>query len=77
MNIKPIAPNQTEIHLNNGTLVLVSYQTPVPAFDAEKSKWIRSSEKYSPTTSKHVNKWLAGLNTTTVPQSEIDALMEV
>tara|TARA_R110000822_G_scaffold160612_2_gene300792 strand:+ start:70 stop:303 length:234 start_codon:yes stop_codon:yes gene_type:complete len=77
MNIKPIAPNQTEIHLNNGTLVLVSYQTPVAAFDAEKSKWIRSAEKYSVTTSKHVNKWLSGLNTTTVPQSEIDALMEV
>ena len=77
MRINPIAPNQTEILKDDGTVILVSYQTPVAAFDAEKSKWIRSAEKYSVTTSKHVNKWLSGLNVETVPQAQIDALMEV
>ena len=76
MNIKQLAPNQTEIRKDDGTIIFVSYETPVAAF-VDGFKWIRSAEKYSVTTSKHVNKWLAGLNTTTVPQSEIDALMEV
>ena len=75
MNINPIAPNQTEIHLNNGTKILVSYKTPVAAFDAGVAKWIRSEEKYSVTTSKHVNKWLLGIRSETVPQAQIDALM--
>jgi len=76
MNIKQLAPNQTELHKDDGTIIFVSYETPVAAF-VDGFKWVRSEEKYSVTTSKHVNKWLAGLNTTTVPQSEIDALMEV
>jgi len=74
MDIKQIAANQTEVSLNDGTIIFVSYATPVAAF-LDGHKWIRSEEKYSVTTSKHVNKWLSGLNTTTVPQSEIDALM--
>jgi hypothetical protein len=76
MNIKQLAPNQTELHKDDGTIIFVSYETPVAAF-VDGFKWIRSSEKYSVTTSKHVNKWLAGLNVETVPQAQIDALMEV
>jgi hypothetical protein len=75
MNIKPIAPNQTEIHKDDGTIVFISYETPVAAFDAGVAKWIRSEEKYSVTTSKHVNKWLLGIRSETVPQAQIDALM--
>ena len=76
MKIKQLAPNQTEIHKNDGTIIFVSYETPVAAFDAGVAKWLRSTEKYSVTTSKHINKWLSGLNTETVPQAQIDALMQ-
>jgi hypothetical protein len=75
MKIKHLAPNQTEIHKDDGTIVFVSYETPVAAF-VDGFKWIRSAEKYSVTTSKHVNKWLSGLNVETVPQAQIDALMQ-
>mgnify|MGYP003649832588 FL=1 len=74
MKIKTIAPNQTELHKDDGTIVFVSYETPVAAF-VDGFKWIRSEEKYSPTTSKHVNKWLSGLNVETVSQQTIDNLM--
>jgi|TARA_R110000744_G_scaffold132533_1_gene240739 hypothetical protein len=82
MHIKPLAPNQTEIHKDDGTIILVSYETPVAAF-VDGFKWIRSDEKYSVTTSKHVNEWLCDLsafldsqNVETVPQAQIDALMQ-
>jgi hypothetical protein len=73
MNIKQIAANQTEIHLNDGTIVFVSYETPVAAF-VDGFRWVKTEQKYSATTSRHVNKWLAGLNVETVPQAQIDAL---
>jgi hypothetical protein len=75
MNIKQLGPNQTEFHKDDGTIVFISYETPVAAF-VDGFKWIRSAEKYSVTTSKHVNKWLSGLTVDTVPQAQIDALMQ-
>ena len=32
MKLKQIGSNMTELHLNNGTIVLFSYETPVAAF---------------------------------------------
>ena len=52
MKIKPIASNQTELHLNDGTVVLFSYQTPVAVNYAEGG-FARTSTKWSKTTSKH------------------------
>ena len=57
MKVTPIAPNQTEVELSDGTCVLFSYKTPVAALVPGKG-WIRSSTKYSPTTSRHINSWL-------------------
>tara|TARA_R100000656_G_scaffold24986_1_gene21891 strand:+ start:72 stop:497 length:426 start_codon:yes stop_codon:yes gene_type:complete len=74
MKIKQLAPNQTEIYKDDGTVIFISYETPVAAF-VDGFKWIRSAEKYSQTTSRHINKWLSGLNVETVPQAQIDALM--
>lgn len=73
MNIKPIGSNQTELHLNNGTVILFSYQTPVAA--STTNGWLRTDQHYSKTTSKHINQWLPG-NARIVPQSELDALAE-
>jgi hypothetical protein len=73
MRIRNIGSNQTQLELSNGTHILFSYETPVAAFIPGKG-YVRSSKKYSVTTSKHVNAW-AGKDASPVPQSEIDALM--
>lgn len=62
--------------------VLVSYSTPVAAF-VKGSGFIRAVERYSVTTSKHINKWLRQESTSmltpcvafAVPQAEIAALL--
>jgi hypothetical protein len=75
MKLVPIADNQNVLSFENGIKVFFSYRTPVAAFRPGKG-WIRTEQKYSATTSKHINIWLGGLNATTVPQSEIDNLVE-
>ena len=68
MKLKQIGSNMTELYLNNGTIVLFSYETPVayykpqhdgiftPGIDLAKTK-----QWYSNTTSKHINKWIQSL----------------
>ena len=76
MKIKPIASNQTELHDNSGTIVLFSYETPVAAI-LPSGRAVRTSTKYSVTTTKHVNKWLQALgNVDTVEQDFIDGLID-
>ena len=57
MKINPIASNMTEATLANGDLVLFSYKTPVAA--RVGGKFFRTTYKWSMTTSRHINKWLA------------------
>lgn len=57
MKIKPIASNMTELLLNDGTQVLFSYQTPVAVIKQDQT--IKTSKKWSVTTSKHINKWFS------------------
>ena len=71
--IKPVKSNMTELHTNNGNVILFSYQTPVAAMIRGEG-YVRTEQKYSVTTSKHITQWLDGVNAKTVPQSEIDAL---
>jgi len=74
MNIKNIAPNQTELHTNDGLVIFFSYDTPVAAL--VKGEYIKTSTKYSVTTSKHINKWLTGVNHSEVSQETINNLVE-
>ena len=74
MKLKPIAANQTEITLSNGTVVFFSYKTPVAACMGDGSGFVRTDKYYSVTTSKHINKWLDGANARKVPQSVLDSL---
>lgn len=73
MQLKRIAVNQTEVVLNNGTKVFFSYDTPVAA-QLPDYEYVRTSTKWSVTTSKHINKWLDGVNATTVSQDILDNL---
>lgn len=58
MNLKPIASNMTEVTLNDGTCILFSYKTPVAAMKADWKTAVKTSKKWSNTTTRHINKWL-------------------
>lgn len=73
MKVKPLGANKTELHLNDGTIIFFSYETPVAACLSEGG-FIKTDLKYSVTTSKHITQWLAGANAKIVSQSEIDIL---
>ena len=73
MKLIPIAANQTEVQFPSGLIVFFSYKTPVAANLAEGG-FIRTSHKWSVTTSKHINKWLQGAKATEVDQSVLDSL---
>jgi len=77
MKVQPIGANQTEVSLADGTEILFSYGTPVAALVPGKG-WIRTAQKWSATTSKHVNAWLranCGGTVQDVPQWELDQLV--
>ena len=74
MKIKRLGPNQIEVTVQ-GWRVLVSYEQPVAAVCGLTV--IRSAKKWSNTTTRHVNKWLAGEpgEATAVPQQVFDGLL--
>ena len=58
-----------------GLSILFSYQTPVAGWDDKGA--FRTQEKFSPTTSKHINKYLGGKDIgRMVPQSYIVKIVE-
>ncbi len=72
MKLTPIAANQNEVELNNGTQIFFSYKTPVAAYLPEKG-YVRTDKFWSVTTSRHINKWLQGVtNVTEIEQSVLD-----
>ena len=81
MKLVPIKANQTELHLNDGTVVLFSYKTPVAGFTPDVG-FFRTEEFFSTTTSRHINNYLRGegLNpeeVEKVPQSQIDTVVDL
>lgn len=65
MKLTKLGPNQTEVEINGAT-VLFSYKTPVAA--NKDGAFYRTSQKWSVTTSKHINQWLNGAKATEMPQ---------
>ena len=74
MQLTPIAANQTQVNLNDGTQVFFSYKTPVAAYVPELG-YVRTVKKWSTTTSRHINKWLEGVIATEVSQDILDNLV--
>ena len=74
MQLKSIAANQTQLNLNNGTEIFFSYETPVAA-KLPDYEYIRTATKWSVTTSRHINKWLEGVNATEVDQEVLNNLV--
>ena len=81
MKLKQIASNMTELHLNNGIVVCFSYETPVAAYGCRNClglnipQAIKTSTKYSKTTTKHIKKWNAS-QFHEVDQSVLDDLVK-
>ena len=77
MKLIPIASNQNQLELNNGTVILFSYKTPVAAHIPGYG-YVRTKHNWSRTTSKHINKWLHGaIGVASVDQSYLDNLAGV
>ena len=67
MKVQNIGSNKSEAITSSGCVVLVSYATPVACL--ENGKFYRTEEKFSVTTSKHINQWLNGVVAENKPQS--------
>jgi len=61
MQLKRIGNNETVINLSDGTEVFFSYSTPVAA-KLQDGDYVKTSEHFSRTTSRHITKWLEGVN---------------
>lgn len=75
MELKSLAQNMTELTLSNGNSVLFSYSTPVAAL-VPGLGWLKTSTRYSNTTSRHCSKWFTGTTWTIVPQGVITAIAD-
>ena len=73
MQLNKLGTNQTEITLADGHKVFFSYNTPV-ACQTPDYEYYRTERKWSVTTSRHINKWLEGVNATTMPQDFFNTL---
>jgi len=69
--IVPNGSNQTILKFGPCE-ILFSYETPVAGFDG--TSWFRTEEKFSRTTSKHINRYLGDVNAKLVSQNIIDDL---
>ena len=89
MKLKNIGSNMTEVtYTNEGpfsrkqeTTVLFSYSTPVAAHSEQSMSFYKTTKKWSPTTTRHINKWLQAQGGPEVvlvaDQSWFDTLVEV
>ena len=81
MKLTPIGSNKTQVtfDLSNGPMdILFSYKTPVAA-RLPSGRFLRTNQKFSVTTSKHINQWLRANNAEdieAVPQSRIEELVK-
>ena len=78
MKIKPNGPNQTIVVSPDNHEVLYSYETPV-AIITGSNKPFKTDQKWSVTTSKHINKFLGNFESAEVklvPQSVMDQWTE-
>ena len=72
MKLKPIGNNQTELDTGKA-VILFSYETPVAVYS--HGKYYRTDKYFSPTTSKHINKWIGDNPYVTIPQTQIEGYM--
>ena len=75
MKLTSLAANQTQLVLADGTEIFFSYETPVAA-KLPNGDYLRTNQKFSGTTTRHINKWLEGVNALEVSQEVINNIAE-
>jgi hypothetical protein len=75
MKLRQLATNMTLLEFGRDNELLFSYETPVAG--RNKNGYFRTAERYSVTTSRHINKYLAGRKAEEVPQVMIDLFAAV
>lgn len=73
MKLRLIGSNQTELDLGFAQ-VFFSYETPVAARLTDGSL-VRTDERYSVTTTKHINKWIGRADFQFVSQYRLECLL--
>lgn len=68
--------NAVALSLLNGVQIMFSYETPVAAFVPGRG-YLTTNVKYSRTTSKHINSYVAGRPTTAVSPNDLVNLLPV
>lgn len=73
LRLRQVGSNQTILVVDNAE-ILFSYETPVAVDTGEKI--LVTNEKFSVTTSKHINQYLDGRRAEKVSQSEIEQFLK-
>ena len=81
MRLNQIKANQTELYINRGptrkdVIVFFSYNTPVAA-QLNNGDYVRTSTKWSQTTTRHINQWLDGVDAKEVEQEVLNELIDL
>lgn len=74
LSVKPVASNMTLVDTDS-YIVLFSYSTPVASFDKSKYQFYKTNKKWSKTTTRHINKWIDGVQAIEQPQTYFDNLL--
>ena len=73
MELHPIASNMTELRIAGHT-ILFSYSTPVAGYGSRGA--FRTDKWYSPTTTRHINKYLGKGVGEVISQEAINKMVE-
>lgn len=71
MKVQPLASNMTLLSTDEA-LVLFSYSTPVAVYDKHNHDYFKTAKWWSKTTTRHINKWLDGVQAHEKPQEFFD-----
>jgi hypothetical protein len=74
LSVKPVASNMTLVDTDRH-IVLFSYATPVASFDKGSYQFYKTNKKWSKTTTRHINKWIDGVQAVEQPQDYFDNLL--
>ena len=73
IKLNPIGSNMTELETPTNA-ILFSYKTPVACRDSG-GNYYRTKQYFSKTTSRHINKWLDGVQAREMSQEYFDNLL--
>jgi len=71
MQLKKLGSNMTELVTRDGR-ILFSYETPVAVLDHGDYEYYVTDRFFSKTTTRHINKWLEGVNAVKVSHEKIE-----